>query len=385
MSVIDRERFDALLDTEDPGPRVSVYLPTHRAGRDIRQDPIRLKNLLRQAEDGLRAKGMPAADSAALLAPATALLDRGAFWEHQLDGLALFLDADGMREFRCPRHFDAFCYVHDHFHVKPLLPLLRWETVFHLLALSLNQVQMYEVTADALNPVDLGDMPTSLADALGHDVDEPSLQHHAGARPGAATANVSVFHGQGGGDDDRKREVVRFLQLVDEGLRQRLPDPQTPVLLVGVDELISRFHDLSRHRGLVPGGITGNVESFEPQRLHAEAWEHAREFVEADARRAAARYDEQKGTEYATARVGEVARALAAGRVESLLVAADRVLWGELDPDAGEVDLHDPRQNGDVDVIDRLAVLGLQRGADVIARRASRLPDGAAVAAVMRY
>ena len=385
MSVIDRERFDALLNTAGPGPRVSVYLPTHRAGRDVRQDPIRLKNLLRQAGDGLQAGGMAAADVEDLLAPASALLDRGSFWEHQLDGLALFLDADGLREFRCPRHFDDFCYVHDHFHVKPLLPLLRWETVFHLLALSLNQVQLFEVTAEALNPVDPGDMPTSLADALGHDVDEPSLQHHAGARPGAPSANTSVYHGQGGGDDDRTREIIRFLQLVDEGLRRRLPDPHTPVVLVGVDELVSRFHELSHHRGLLPEAIAGNVESFEARRLHAEAWEHAREFVEADARRAAARYDEQKGTEYATARVGEVARALAAGRVESLLVAADRVLWGELDPDAGEVALHDRRENGDVDVIDRLAVLGLQRGADVIARRASRLPDGAAVAAVMRY
>ena len=36
------------------GPCVSVFLPTHRAGREVEQAPIRLKNLLRQATDALK-------------------------------------------------------------------------------------------------------------------------------------------------------------------------------------------------------------------------------------------------------------------------------------------------------------------------------------------
>ena len=31
-------------------PSVSIFLPTHRTGQDIQQDPIRFKNLLREAE-----------------------------------------------------------------------------------------------------------------------------------------------------------------------------------------------------------------------------------------------------------------------------------------------------------------------------------------------
>jgi hypothetical protein len=38
-------------------PCVSLYLPTHRAGPETQQDPIRLKNLLRKAESGLQAEG----------------------------------------------------------------------------------------------------------------------------------------------------------------------------------------------------------------------------------------------------------------------------------------------------------------------------------------
>jgi hypothetical protein len=37
---------------------VSPFMPTHRAGREMEQYPIRFKNLLREAEESLTAKGL---------------------------------------------------------------------------------------------------------------------------------------------------------------------------------------------------------------------------------------------------------------------------------------------------------------------------------------
>jgi hypothetical protein len=42
---------------------VSLYMPAHRAGRETEQDPIRFKNLLRQAEERLHAEGMRSAEA----------------------------------------------------------------------------------------------------------------------------------------------------------------------------------------------------------------------------------------------------------------------------------------------------------------------------------
>ena len=379
MSVIDRRRLSALAEADGDGPRVSIYLPTHRAGTQIRQDPIRLKNLLRDADAALADGGLRDADRAGFLAPATALLEKREYWQNQLDGLALFLDADGLRDFRCPRRFAEFQYVGDHFHLKPLLPLLRRDAVFHLLALSLGDVQLYEVTDEDLVELPLGDIPGSLADALGHDLEEPTLQRHGGAHQIGA-----VMHGKGAGDEDRVGETVRFLQLVDDALRARLGDARAPVVLAGVDELVSRYRGLSKHKGLIEGAVTGNLKSLDPRRLHAEAWDVARHLLDVEAERAAARFVELRGTERASASFEVVGPAAAAGRVESLLVAADREVWGRLQPD-GTPEIHDERRPGDVELLDRLAVLGMRRGADVVARRASRLPDGVALGAVMRY
>ena len=55
MDLLDRNALWSLME-EGAERCVSIYLPTHRAGSDIQQDPIRLKNLLRRAEESLRAK-----------------------------------------------------------------------------------------------------------------------------------------------------------------------------------------------------------------------------------------------------------------------------------------------------------------------------------------
>jgi hypothetical protein len=50
---------------------------THRAGREVKQAPIKLKNLPRQATDALQADGARAPEIGRLLAPLRTLLDGG--------------------------------------------------------------------------------------------------------------------------------------------------------------------------------------------------------------------------------------------------------------------------------------------------------------------
>jgi hypothetical protein len=65
-------------------------LPTHIAGRGIRQHPIRLKNLLSSAADRLAATWRrPEIED--FLGPAESLVGDEEFWRHQQQGLAVFL------------------------------------------------------------------------------------------------------------------------------------------------------------------------------------------------------------------------------------------------------------------------------------------------------
>ena len=141
------------------GPCVSVFLPTHRAGREVEQAPIRLKNLLRQATDALKTDGVRAPEIDRLLAPLRRLLDDRLFWQYQSDGLALFSRPGWWRSFRVPLDLPELAVVDDRFHVSPLLPLLVVDGHFFVLALSQNQIRLLEGTRDRVEEVDLPGVP----------------------------------------------------------------------------------------------------------------------------------------------------------------------------------------------------------------------------------
>ena len=57
MDILTKVELEGLMRKEQQWC-VSIYLPTHRTGTETQQDPIRLKNLLREAEKHLSAQGV---------------------------------------------------------------------------------------------------------------------------------------------------------------------------------------------------------------------------------------------------------------------------------------------------------------------------------------
>jgi hypothetical protein len=70
-----RKNLDELLCCET-SPAISLFLPTHTAGREIRQDPIRLKNLTAEATARLRSAQWRRSEAHDLLAPIVSLITR---------------------------------------------------------------------------------------------------------------------------------------------------------------------------------------------------------------------------------------------------------------------------------------------------------------------
>ena len=104
MEILSKTDLRELAEQQD-GWHVSIYMPAHRAGRETQQDPIRLKNLVGQALEGLVAAGMRAPEARERLEPAARLVEDGGFWRRQSDGLALFASGRGFRTFRLPLDF----------------------------------------------------------------------------------------------------------------------------------------------------------------------------------------------------------------------------------------------------------------------------------------
>lgn len=117
MNILSRDDLRTLIRKHE-GPCVSVYMPTHRVGREVQQDPIRLKNLLGKAEDRVVAGGVRAPEARELLEPAEMLLHDGLFWQHQSDGLAIFISPEMFHHYRLPFDFEELVVVAGRFHIS---------------------------------------------------------------------------------------------------------------------------------------------------------------------------------------------------------------------------------------------------------------------------
>ena len=141
--------------TSQSGICVSICMPTHRAGAETLQDPIRLKNLLRSARSQLRGLGLEPALVLQILTPVAGLEEDHDFWQHQSDGLAIYCSPECFRMFRVPLSLPELAVAAARFHLKPLLSLLAGNAYFYVLALSQNRTRFFLAGRDQISEIGL--------------------------------------------------------------------------------------------------------------------------------------------------------------------------------------------------------------------------------------
>lgn len=376
-----------LLKGDEP-PCISLYQPTHRANPDALQDPIRYKNLLRDAERSLREK-YSGREIRPLLERFQAIADDYNFWQHQQDGLAVLGSANRFEVFRFQRPVKELAVVADSFHLKPLLRVVQSADRYQVLCLDRHEVRLFEGNRDALDEVDVGDMPTTITAALGDQLTDPQQAvgvygKRAGIGP-LAHGGTGSFPGFGAKKDEVEIDRERFFQVIDRQVLARFSRPSgLPLILVSLPEYHTEFRRITRNPFLQPDGVLKHPGSLTPENLRAEVWRVVEPTYLArlaqwtdDHRTAAARG-------MAASDPNDVAKAVVASRVGVLLVEADRVIPGKFDPTTGEVHprpLSDPEVD---DLIDDLAEAVLRTGGEVVVVPAGRMPTDTGLAATFR-
>lgn len=362
---------------------ISLYMPTNRAPVEGRQDLIRFRNMMREAEEWLIRWGLRPPEAKEYLAPLTRLPDDVGFWQYRGDGLALFYSGDIMRHFRLPVRFDELLVVANRFHLKPLIPLLTEDAGFYVLALSQNEIRLIEGNRCGAWEVELDDVPASLADAIKNDAPEQQLQFRTKTSIGPGRRQAVFF--AHGGLDDSKDDIRRYLQQIDKGLKDVLRQSRAPLMLAGVDYLVSIYREVNSYPNLLGEGIVGNPELLSPEELHARAWKLVQPRFLKARDEVIAQYRQLAGTGKTSREIAEIAPAAAQGRVERLVVALGVQVWGRFSPDRGSVELHDGPAAGSEDLLDLAAIQAQLNGGKVYTAEPETLPDNASAIAVFRY
>jgi hypothetical protein len=230
----------------DPPLAVSIFLPTHVRGAETQQDPIRLKNLTTRARGQLLSTGMSAAEAGSFLAPATALIEDYEFWQHQNQGLALFLEDAGERHYRVPVTLEELVVVGPGFHVKALLPVLAADGAFVVLTMTADKVRLYHGSRFALAEDESADLTRSIDEVSGESDYENPVQAAPVARP--HTGSVNIGNAQVYGDSPaewRKAQLVELARRVASDVEALQAAQPLPVVLAADAELAGHFRKVS--------------------------------------------------------------------------------------------------------------------------------------------
>jgi hypothetical protein len=368
---------------------VSIYMPTHRFGREQQQDPIRFKNLVTRAEEKLLDSGLRRPEVLDLLRPAESLLEDKDFWQHQSDGLAVFLAPNFSQIYRLPSGFDELMVIGDNFQIKPLLPLLAENGQFYILALSLNEIRLFLGTRDTVNAIDLPDVPTSMQEALSMDDPEKHLDFHTGTKnPATSGGRPAMFHGQGvQADEQDKENILRYFQLVDKGLSKLFSGITIPMVLAGVDYLLPIYHQANTYPNLLEEGLKGNPEGLDGKKLHKSTWELVEPRFVKEQKEALEQFKQLHGQEndLASDDLKTVVKAANFGRVDTLIIPSGVQRWGYYDSQKNKVVLETEANSENEDLLDFAAAHTLFNSGKVFTVQPENLPGNGDLAAIMRY
>lgn len=377
MRQLTTEIIRELLNNEE-SPCISLYQPTHRANPDKLQDPIRFRNLVREAERSLGEK-YRGREIRPLLEPFHALADDYQFWTHSRDGMAVLASAGRFEAFQLQRPVKEFVVVANSFHLKPLLRMVQSADRYQVLCLDQHEVKLLEGNRDTLDEMDAGDMPTTIQAALGDQLTESQRRIAYNAEP-------AVFHGRGGKSDEMEKDRERFFRFIDREVLDRFSRPSgLPLILAALPEYHTEFRRLSQNPFLQPQGVEKHSAALNVDQLRTEVWRVVEPMYLARLARMIEDYGTATAQGRATSDLSDAARAAVAGRIGILLIEADRVIPGRFDPATGQISqdrLADPEVG---DMLDDLAEAVLRTGGEVVVVPAQRMPLASGLAATFRY
>jgi hypothetical protein len=391
MDLFNREELTRLVDLQD-GTCISVYMPTHRFRSDWSQNTTRLKNLLRDARNQLRDQEVRETDIDQLLGDARRLLDRPGFWRELSEGLAVFITTEASEFYRLPLSFEEIAIVEDQFHLKPLFPLIAANDRYYLLALSQNDVRLYQGTDQAISEVEAAEIPADIVSAIQRYEEPPEQGVQMHTQGASQNGDADQRHHGHGSSEDQSREpkdqLKRFFREIDESVSGYIGGEDVPLVLAGVSEYLPLYQGVNSYSNLVEDDIVaGNPEHLDMKELHNEAWDIVESVLQDRQREEMDRFREtyhQNGG-LASSNFHEILPACAYGRVDTLFVPVGQYRWGRFDPETNTVEVHDSQQPGDGDLLNYAAVSAYMNGARVHALQPANMPGGRSVAATFRY
>lgn len=354
-----------LIDARHPAS-VTIVAPSSPIPSDRRLSQLQLREGIDEAARQLAETDVPGDEREGVLEALRALADDPEFWDSQSRSTVVFAAPGRIEAFRLPSRLDARAAVGDRFDAGPLLRAVTFPRRAFIVRLSREGARLSEIGADqgiTERPLEL---PDDLWAALAHTTTDGQRDM---PRP------------QGTTGDRIERE--KFSRIVQDAVVHTIP-ADVPLILAASQDLEPAYRAVNTHRVLLGKGIDAHPDSLSDGDLE----QAAREILDAHEHRELEQWRERFGTlraqKLATSSLRETAVAASTAAVDELLFDLGYEQEGAIN-EAGHITRAPDAGPGTYAILDEIAARVLRSGGRVRAVRSTDLPDGAPVAAVLRF
>lgn len=306
---------------------VSILMPTHPTGKESRQDPIRLENLLNRAAEQLKDRELRRPEIEAILEPAQDVLGQLSFWQHQGNALAIYLAAGVVKMLRLPEGVEESLTIGPRFNIKPILGSVVSGEPFYVLALSEERARLFRGSRRDVVEIEAEGFPLAAGEVVGVRDPEIVLQYQSGpARSGGRgdrglPPEGAPGHSHGQDEAERRLNADRdhFVREVAERVANYLYQDDLPLVLAADNTITGLFRCAHKGGRLVDKGIDGSPEPIPPHDLRQQAWEIVSPILEGDQSKMLDRFGTAAAAGKGAKGYAEVAEAAAVGKVDTLL------------------------------------------------------------------
>ena len=361
----------------DADPAVALYLPVHAAYPESEKNAIRLRNLMREAEDRLRERG---ADPDAVLGAARRALEpEPPVASRATRGLAIFIAEGEPTTLALPGAPPEHVAVGHGFDVLPLVPFVEPDGRFYALALDRESPTLYRGDRLGLEEAATGVMERSLEQIRGMTELPGTVGFHSAGRGGAGRGLGYAQASGESAEDYEKTELDVFARGVAHAAEDLLKSETAPLVPVGEPGLLGLFRKHCRYPGLTEDAVVKSPAGLDADELFRATLAVAEAPLAAPAREAVARVAEGHNRDDGSASIAptKIADAAAQGRVGTLLLA--RAAGG------GALRVIEEGPKEARALCARILGETLKHGGAVMAVEPDDLPGESAVAALFRF
>ncbi|MEO6826053.1 MAG: hypothetical protein ABI255_00385 [Microbacteriaceae bacterium] len=349
---------------------VSLYLPTTPVSLDADATRIALKSMGRDVVQRLERDGSDAHQVAALEEHIRGLVEDHDFWRFQANSLAVFATPEHIRSYRLPSALETQLQISDRFQLGQLLRAVTFPNAGFVLVLAEGEARLIEVSADA-------SATTLTIPELPEDV-EPFTSAPVADRLPRLRAQGTL------GDQSAQRQFARRINSV---VRDRLRGSGLPLVLSATEPMASIYRTMNTYPRLAQTLIDrmpGLSDAALAQRARTVFDAVYRDELSAWRRQ----FDERTSQGRSTTDVASAARAATFGAIDSILIDMTATVEGSLSEEDGTLNLAGTTtvgRPGQYNVLGEIAARVIRSNGQVLAVRSDDIPNGARVAAILRY